>query len=257
MTKASDKQASKRVKEAADRGNEPPAEHGSEPTVRHNKDGSTRIPADEYGPRRRTGPQCSAHRTNGEPCKNAPIKGGSVCAKHGGSAGQVRRKAQERMLALVSPALARLEKMIRDPMTSDADAVRAMREVFNRAHAAGLSEKAALDVTVEETPWDNLIREAAEVLVAQQNEPALPTYVTVAGVRYRLEDVIDLARYQAGETPPGFDPALIEPAVEGEVVDAEWVDEPRPLGRPPIDISGRPPARYRELVDTGRIEWVG
>jgi hypothetical protein len=39
-------------------------------------------------------------------CKRQAIAGGSVCPVHGGSAPQVKKKAQARLLALVDPALA-------------------------------------------------------------------------------------------------------------------------------------------------------
>jgi hypothetical protein len=42
--------------------------------------------------------QCTAiAKATGERCRKAPILGGSVCAKHGGSAGQVRRAARRRL----------------------------------------------------------------------------------------------------------------------------------------------------------------
>jgi hypothetical protein len=42
--------------------------------------------------------KCRAHRKDGQPCRNYAIVGGVVCVKHGGAAGQVRRKARERRL---------------------------------------------------------------------------------------------------------------------------------------------------------------
>jgi hypothetical protein len=41
---------------------------------------------------------CRAHRKDGRPCRNYAITGGYVCRMHGGAAGQVRRKAGERVL---------------------------------------------------------------------------------------------------------------------------------------------------------------
>lgn len=45
-------------------------------------------------------PRCSAHTSSGRPCKQRPIRGGTVCATHGGSAPQVRRKAEARLAQL-------------------------------------------------------------------------------------------------------------------------------------------------------------
>lgn len=42
-------------------------------------------------------PKCTARNSRGMPCQKAPVKGASVCATHGGSAPQVRRKAAERL----------------------------------------------------------------------------------------------------------------------------------------------------------------
>lgn len=47
--------------------------------------------------------QCTAHNRQKKRCKNAPILGGTVCAKHGGKAPQVIRKAQERLEDLIDP----------------------------------------------------------------------------------------------------------------------------------------------------------
>ena len=59
--------------------------------------------------------QCSAHRTDGsgERCKKAAIKGGTVCATHGGRAPQVQRSAKERLAELVEPALKGLHKALK------------------------------------------------------------------------------------------------------------------------------------------------
>lgn len=41
--------------------------------------------------------RCKAHRSNGEPCKRPPIRGGTVCASHGGRAPAVRAAAGRRL----------------------------------------------------------------------------------------------------------------------------------------------------------------
>lgn len=43
-------------------------------------------------------PRCSARRTNGEPCKNRPMRGQAVCRKHGGAAPQSRAAAARRQV---------------------------------------------------------------------------------------------------------------------------------------------------------------
>jgi hypothetical protein len=77
--------------------------------------------------------QCTAKSTtSGERCGKAAIKGGTVCATHGGSAPQVRRKAALRLLELVDPAIAVLA---REMATADksADRQRAANSVLDRA----------------------------------------------------------------------------------------------------------------------------
>lgn len=48
--------------------------------------------------------RCRANRKHGRgPCRRAAINGGTVCPKHGGSAPQVKRAAQERLADLIDP----------------------------------------------------------------------------------------------------------------------------------------------------------
>jgi hypothetical protein len=75
---------------------------------------------------------CTAKRSNGEACNKPPIKGGTVCATHGGSAPQVRRKAALRLLELVDPAIAVLAREMVQADKS-ADRQRAANSVLDRA----------------------------------------------------------------------------------------------------------------------------
>ena len=57
--------------------------------------------------------RCRAHSTrSGERCKKAAILGGTVCATHGGSAPQVRARADERLRALQPAAVMRLQEAL-------------------------------------------------------------------------------------------------------------------------------------------------
>ena len=49
--------------------------------------------------------RCTALNSSGQQCKKAPIRGGTVCTVHGGSAPQVKAKAAQRLAALVDPSL--------------------------------------------------------------------------------------------------------------------------------------------------------
>lgn len=85
-------------------------------------------PMEGTSPRR----QCTAKNRRGERCEKAPIKGGTVCKTHGGSAPQVRRKAALRLLELVEPAIAVLAReMVNADKSSDRQ--RAANSVLDRA----------------------------------------------------------------------------------------------------------------------------
>lgn len=58
--------------------------------------------------------RCVARNRFGEPCKKYPIEGAVVCASHGGSAPQVKRKAQERMLMAQDDAASLLVRALSD-----------------------------------------------------------------------------------------------------------------------------------------------
>ena len=81
--------------------------------------------------------KCTAHKsTNGEPCGNWAIKGGTVCRYHGGSAPQVKaaadRRWRERLDAMIDPALDRLEALSESAAT-EAVKLRATDSILTRA----------------------------------------------------------------------------------------------------------------------------
>lgn len=86
--------------------------------------------------------RCSARSSRtGERCRRAAIRGGLVCATHGGRAPQVKEAARRRLDALVEPAIEGLEHAIRE---GDIHAiVRAATVVLDRA---GYGPRSALDL---------------------------------------------------------------------------------------------------------------
>jgi hypothetical protein len=78
------------------------------------------------------GRRCTAKNRAGERCGKAPIKGGTVCVTHGGSAPQVRRKATLRLLELVDPAIGTLAREMVQADKS-ADRQRAANSILDRA----------------------------------------------------------------------------------------------------------------------------
>jgi hypothetical protein len=93
--------------------------------------------------------RCTAHRKDGGRCKRAPILGGSVCATHGGSAGQVRAKAQRRLMAAVDVLMVELLEIAK---SAESEGVR-LAAVNSALDRAGLSAKQFVDVAIS-AKWD-------------------------------------------------------------------------------------------------------
>ena len=85
--------------------------------------------------------KCTATaKTTGKRCQRGAIHGGNVCKKHGGAAPQVKRKAAQRLRALVHPAIDRLEKMIADD-ENPTQALAAARDVLDRVPETSKHQK--------------------------------------------------------------------------------------------------------------------
>lgn len=89
-------------------------------------------------------PICGKKTRAGTPCQKSPIKGGTVCRLHGGSAPQVKRAAKLRLLELVDPAIATLARIM---ATSDNEALR-LKAADSILDRGGLPKGA--QVTVED-----------------------------------------------------------------------------------------------------------
>lgn len=106
--------------------------------------------------------QCTAHKKNGDPCSNPPVRGATVCRMHGGSAPQVRAKANQRLIEMVLPAMRELNKILHSPHTTDADKLKAINMVLNRT---GYNDRQMIDIGFREpSPWD-LIGQNAVITV--------------------------------------------------------------------------------------------
>lgn len=84
--------------------------------------------------------QCTANRTNGQPCKGQAISGATVCRVHGGSAPQVIEAARRRLLAMVPGALGVLQRSARVRRGKEVknwepskEEIAAAREILDRA----------------------------------------------------------------------------------------------------------------------------
>jgi hypothetical protein len=104
--------------------------------------------------------RCSAHNRFGGPCMQVPLRFQQVCRSHGGNNKLSKKAAQERMLELVWPALARLEQLVLDPDTDPAIIVKVVAQIFDRAHGAGLGRNATLELGLRDTEFDRLLTSA-------------------------------------------------------------------------------------------------
>lgn len=66
------------------------------------------------------------------PCARSPVKGTTLCPKHGGTAKHIRQAGHLRLLELVDPALGALARVLDDEDAQHADLVRAATAVLDR-----------------------------------------------------------------------------------------------------------------------------
>lgn len=93
-----------------------------------------------------SGTVCTARRRNGTQCLNYAVKGANVCRMHGGSAPQVRRAAQVRLLMQADNLMAALLKIALDDKQPVAARLVAIRDGLDRANLSGTQ---SVELTVE------------------------------------------------------------------------------------------------------------
>lgn len=169
--------------------------------------------------------RCRAHKKNGEQCKNAAIKGATVCRYHGGAAPHVKRAARAR---LENAADLMAKQLLGIALTAEGEAVKlaAIRDALDRA---GLKPPAEVVLSQGETkPYEELFDDIASGSRAESRRArGLP----------EMDD--DFAGFGAEEQDTPAPPAM----------DAEIHSQPEPPREPRPRESGRerdaqPPARH-------------
>jgi len=102
--------------------------------------------------------RCTAHKKNGEQCRNPARRGTTVCDFHGAKAPQVKRKAQQR----IEESADRMVKVLLGmALCAESESVKlaAVKDVLDRA---GLGSKQALELSAKPlAPWEELLRDVA------------------------------------------------------------------------------------------------
>ena len=164
--------------------------------------------------------QCTAHKRNGDRCKNAAIRGGTVCGYHGGNAPAVKAKARLR-LEMASDRLARqLLNMTTDPNVADPVKLAAIKDALDRS---GIQAKTAVSVEVSAKPYE-LVFDAIVAGPRDQSRsesvPEIEAQPALASEREIVENEPEVIDADDGDPSFGLD------AVEIEAIDpAGYTDE--------------------------------
>jgi hypothetical protein len=137
--------------------------------------------------REHSGTLCTATRRDGQPCTNFARLGATVCRMHGGSAPQVVRAAQVRLLMAADRLMAQLLQIAENKAEPTPVRLAAIRDALDRA---GLGAKQQIELSAEVTleTWEH----KAEAAVIDWG------------------DLKSLARPQATASPDVIDAEVVE-----------------------------------------------
>lgn len=160
---------------------------------------------------------CTASRRNGEQCLNYAIKGATVCRMHGGSAPQVRRAAQVRILMASDLAAKKLVELMTSNKVDDRVKLAAAKDLLDRANLAGtqnvevgVTQRTFMDfvgdalVDVEEDDDDPNVWDA-EVIIDDDNTTPPPSkdFVAPPTNRYDRALAAEVERNHSRRGRPG------------------------------------------------------
>lgn len=161
--------------------------------------GSTEVYSEDWWDDHDNENRCVAHKKDGSQCAKAAIRGTTVCRFHGGAAGQVKRKARER-LELAADRMAKELLGIATDGQSEAVKLNAIRDALDRA---GLGAKT--EVSLEVKPWEQLMGDIAGVATisraehrAQQGRPIIDSTA--------LAQAVDVEIVEPAENDPARGP---------------------------------------------------
>lgn len=170
---------------------------------------------------------CTAKRRNGSQCLNYAIKGATVCRMHGGSAPQVRRAAQVRLLMSADNLMAALLKIALDEKQPVQARLIAIRDGLDRANLAGTQN---VEVTVERgKTFEDFVGEAIVDLTDDDygDYPEIEDAVVVDDeppLRNRHDRAAFREADRAKQTPHG--PLRLPPTADYEAARREQAAEP-------------------------------
>jgi len=119
--------------------------------------------------RKHSGTLCTATRRDGSPCTNFAVSGATVCRMHGGSAPQVRRAAQVRILMASDLAAAKLIEMMQSLKVADNIKLAAARDLLDRANLAGTQN---VEIGVTKRTYEDVLDEMlVEVPEGMDDDP--------------------------------------------------------------------------------------
>lgn len=150
---------------------------------------------------------CKARKRDGTPCGQSPLAGSVVCRMHGGSAPQVLRKSQERIVMAQDDAAGNLVKWMQDPAVPFAERRKCAEALLNRG---GNAPGQRLEVSLDPAPWQQLIEGIVSDVGDQYIRPSGPPDGDVLDAEVVDEDLPPQAALPTAPapTPPADEPRI-------------------------------------------------